>query len=224
MKLAALFSGGKDSVYAMHIAKKNHDVSCLITIKSKNKESYMFHTPNINLTELQAESIGLPLLTIETKGEKEKELTDLKNGIKKAKELFDIEGVVTGAISSVYQAARIQKICAELDLWCFNPLWQKDQLELLNELLNEKFKVMLSGVFAYPFSEGWLGRILDQNALLELKEMKEKYKINPAGEGGEFESLVLNCPSFSKEIKVKKAEKKYSNYSGIYDVKEAVLE
>jgi diphthine-ammonia ligase len=223
MKLGVLFSGGKDSTYAMYKAMQKNEILCLITLRSENPDSYMFHTPNINLTELQAEAIGLPLFTATTKGEKEKELADLKNAIKKAKQTFHIEGIVTGAIGSVYQATRLQKICDELDLWCFNPLWQKDQMELLNELIANKFEVIIAGVFAYPFDKSWLGRTLDKNMIGELGNLKEKYKINPSGEGGEIETFVLNAPIFKKKILIKKSSVLFSNHSGVYKIEEAIL-
>ncbi len=147
----------------------------------------------------------------------------MRDAIKRAKQLFKIEGIVTGAIESVYQATRIQKICDELSLWCFNPLWQKDQIELLNELLENKFEIIISGVFAYPLDEKWLGRKIDKAAIIELAALKEKYKINPAGEGGEFESLVVNAPFFRKRIDIKKANKEYSNNSGVFKIEEAAL-
>lgn len=132
MKLGVLFSGGKDSTFAAWLAKKNgYEIACLISIISENKESYMFHTPSVSKTEKQAEAMEIPIIIRKTKGEKEKELNDLKKAIKKAKEKFKIEGIVTGAVESVYQASRIQKICNELNLECFNPLWQMDQIELL---------------------------------------------------------------------------------------------
>ncbi len=223
MKLAALFSGGKDSTYAIYKAMKKHDVVCLITIKSENPDSYMFHTPNINLTELQAESIGLPLLTAITKGQKEKELVDLKNVIEKAKELFKIEGVVTGALKSEYQASRVQKICDDLELKCINPLWQMNQEQEIKELIENNFKIMIIAVAAEGLNKEWLGRVIDKDALEELKKLKEKYLINVAGEGGEYESLVLNCPIFSKELVITKAKKVVEKNSGRYLIHNAEL-
>lgn len=224
MKLASLFSGGKDSTYATYKAMKDHDVVCLITIKSNNPDSYMFHTPNIDITQMQAESMQLPLLTVETKGEKELELKDLKNAIIKAMELFQIEGVITGAIESVYQASRVQKICDELNLWCFNPLWQINQIDLLKELLENKFEIIISAVAAFPFDESWLGKKIDKETIIELIDLQKKFKISPSGEGGEFESLVLNCPLFKKKIKVISANKTFKNYAGMYQIQEANLE
>jgi diphthine-ammonia ligase len=224
MKIGVLFSGGKDSTLAIHLAKKHHEISCLLSMKSENDESYMFHTPNIGITELQAESLDIPLLTGFTAGEKETELSDLKDLIENAVELFGIEGIVTGAVGSVYQASRVQKICAELGLWCFNPLWQFDQIELLEKLVREKYEIIISSIAAYPLDQTWLGRKIDSKAISELKVLQDKFKIHPAGEGGEFESLVLNAPMFKRKIKIIEAEIEYSNHAGVFIVKEADLE
>jgi len=203
MKLAILFSGGKDSTYAAYLAKKQgYELTCLIAIESENKESFMFHTPSIKQTEKQASVMEIPLMVVRTKGEKEKELIDLEEGIKRAKKEYRIEGVVTGAVASVYQSTRIQMICDKLGLEVFNPLWQKNQIELLEELIKNKFEVIITGVFAYPLDKKWLGRKMDKKFIEEMKKLQEKYKINPAGEGGETESFVLNCPLFKKKLKI----------------------
>lgn len=203
MKLALLFSGGKDSTYAGYLAKQHkHTISCLITISSENKDSFMFHTPSISQTKAQAKAMNIPIITISTKGKKELELTDLEKAIKIAKSKYHIQGIVTGAVESIYQAARIQKICDKLDLECFNPLWQKDQFELLNELIKAKFDIIITAVAAYPLNEKWLGRKIDKQFILDIKHLNSKYKINPAGEGGETESFVLNCPLFKKPLKI----------------------
>jgi len=204
MKLGILFSGGKDSVYSTYLTKKaGHKIKCLISVMSENKESYMFHTPSIEKTKKQAEVMGIPLITQKTKGIKEEELKDLEKAIQKAKEKYNIKGIVTGAIESVYQASRIQKICDKLDLECFNPLWQKKEIGYLNELVKNNFKVIIVGVFAYPLDQSWLGRRIDKQFIEEVKQLQEKYKIHPAGEGGEFETFVLDCPLFKRELKIK---------------------
>lgn len=203
MKLGVLFSGGKDSTYAAWLAKKQgHDISCLITIQSENPDSYMFHTPSISKTMKQAESMGIPLILERTKGKKEDELKDLENAIKKAKTKYKIEGIITGAVESVYQASRIQKICTKLGMECFNPLWQKNQLELLQDLLKERFRVVVTGVAAYPLNGSWLGREINDSFIADIKKLNEKYDINPAGEGGEFETFVLECPLFRVPLRV----------------------
>ena len=223
MKLGVLFSGGKDSCLALYKAMQKEEVVCLISIISKNPESFMFHVPNIHITQLQAQAIGLPLIRKITEGKKEEELKDLKSAIKEAKQKYRIEGIVTGAIESIYQASRIQKICNELDLWCFNPLWKRDQIELLKELIKNRFKVIISGVFAYPFDEKMLGMEINNKAIEILKKFEQDFEINPAGEGGEIETTVLDAPFFKKKIKILESEKKYEKNSGVLIIKKAEL-
>jgi len=204
MKAAILFSGGKDSTYSAYLAKKKgYEIACLITIYSENQASYMFHTPSIDKTKKQAEVMEIPLLTDKTKGEKEIELEDLERAIKTAKEKYQIDTLVTGALHSVYQSSRIQKICDNLEIECFNPLWHKNEIEYLKELVDNNFKIIITGIAAYPLDETWLGREIDSKFIEEVAKLKEKYKIHPAGEGGEFETFVLNCPLFKKPLEVK---------------------
>ncbi len=223
MKLGVLFSGGKDSVYAMYKAMEKDDVVCLISLISENTESYMFHIPNIGITSIQAEAIGLPLIQVQTAGVKEEELKDMKSAIKKAKAKYKIEGVVTGAIASEYQAKRVRKVCAELDLTSVNPLWQKDQKTLLEEIVENKFDVMITGIFAYPLDETWLGRRLDAKTIEDLNKLKRKYGMNPAGEGGEIETTVLDAPFFKKKVKILKHEINAGDNEGIFVIKKAKL-
>lgn len=220
MKLGILFSGGKDSMYAAFLAKKSgYEISCLISIISKNPDSWMFHTPSIGRVKEQAEVMGIPLVIIKTKGKKEEELLDLENAVKKAVKEYKIEGIVAGAVESVYQSSRIQKICNKLKIECFNPLWQKDQLELLGELVKNKFEIIITGVFAEGLGKDWLGRKIDGKFISAIVKLKEKYKINVAGEGGEFESLVLDCKLFKRKLKVVNKKITGNNNSWRMDVK-----
>jgi len=204
MKLGILFSGGKDSCYSAYLARKqNHELSCLISIFSENKESYMFHTPSISKVKKQANSMNIPLIIQKTKGEKEIELEDLEKAIKLATKKYKIQGIATGAIESVYQSSRIQKICDKLNLKCFNPLWKKNPAELLNNLIKDKFKIILTGVFAFPLDKSWLGKKINKKFIQEIETLNKKYKIHMMGEGGEFETFVVNCPLFKEKLKIK---------------------
>jgi diphthine-ammonia ligase len=222
MRLGVLFSGGKDSTLALHYAAEKEQVVCLITLVSKNKESYMFHTPNIDLTCLQAQALELPQVTQITQGEKEKELLDLEKAIVIAVKKYEIEGVVTGAIESVYQAERVQSICYRLGLWCFNPLWKHDQKALLEEL-EKKFSVIISGIFAFPLDEKWIGKKIDTKIIEKLIELQQKYGISPSGEGGEIETTVLDAPLFKKKIEILDYNIQAKGNSGVLNVKQARL-
>ena len=183
----------------------------------------MFHTPNIDISALQAEALGLPQITKTTEGEKEKELLDLEDAIAQAARKFQIEGVVTGAIESVYQAERVQRICHRLGLWCFNPLWKHDQKALLEELLEKQFKVIISGVFAYPLDEKWLGKQIDSKLIDRLVDLQQKYGLSPSGEGGEIETTVLDAPLFKKKIEVLDFSVEAKGNSGVFIIKQARL-
>jgi diphthine-ammonia ligase len=223
MRLGVLFSGGKDSTLALHIAAEKETAACLITVASKNKESFMFHTPNIDITALQAEALGLPLVSAETEGRKEEELADLEKAIAEAKSRFGIEGVVTGAVESVYQASRVQRICSRLDLWLFNPLWKHDQKALLETLIAKKFQVIISGVFAYPLDETWLGKQIGPQIIARLVELQGRYGISPSGEGGEIETTVLDAPMFKQKIQVADSAVEWKGNAGVYILKTARL-
>ncbi|KUK44045.1 MAG: diphthine--ammonia ligase [Methanothrix sp.] len=223
MFLGVLFSGGKDSVFACRRAMETDSVVCLITVISENPDSYMFHTPNVRWAHLIAEAIGVPQLLWSTRGEEEAELSDLRDAVAAAKKSYGIEGVVTGAIESVYQAARVQRICRELDLWCYNPLWQIDQVEYLRLLVEEGFEVIVTGVFAYPLDESWVGAKIDDRLIRELESLQKRYGINPSGEGGELETFVLDGPILKKRIEILRASKTYENYRGRLTIEEARL-
>lgn len=205
MKLAALLSGGKDSLYAMFLAGKENEIGCVVTIASENPESYMFHFPNIHLVEKQAGLMGIKIIKKTTKGEKEKELEDLKSVLKTIS--GEVDGVVTGAIESNYQKQRIEKICSDLKLKSVAPLWHQDPEKLLGAMIKDGFEIIITAVAAPPLDESWLGRRIDGKCIKDLAELNRKYGIHLSGEGGEYESLVLDCPLFGSKMKVIKAER-----------------
>lgn len=224
MKLAVLFSGGKDSYLAIQYASVDHEICCLLTLESEKEDSWMFHTPAIEWTKLQSKAMGFEHLISKTSGVKERELNDLRSILESAVSKYLIEGVVTGALASVYQSTRIQRICNSLGLWCFNPLWQMSQGKLLQELLSNNIVSVITGVAAEPLDDSWLGRTIDSECVEELMALESKSGINPAGEGGEIESFVLSAPLFQSSIKIIESEKHYSNFSGSLEIKEASLE
>ncbi len=222
--LAALFSGGKDSAFAIYVAKKaGNRIGCLVSVISENPSSYLFHTPNIGITGKLAESMELPLIQVPSKGAKETEIEELKNGLREAKERFSVTGVLTGAVSSVYQASRIQKACFELGLECYNPLWMRDEGAHLKELLANDFHIIFTSVSAFPLGKEWLGRKLNALTTRELLELSKSHGINPSGEGGEYETLVIDCPLYKKHLYIHRSERVFKDDSGILEIKDCEL-
>ncbi|MBP2143678.1 putative ATP pyrophosphatase (TIGR00289 family) [Methanococcus voltae] len=219
MKLASLYSGGKDSTYALYWALQNgHDVKYLVNVKSKNKESYMFHIPNVELTSLVSETTGIPLVEVFTEGEKEKEVEDLKEALSK----LDIDGVVCGALASEYQKERVDRICKEIGIESIAPLWHIDQETILRDT-SKLFDVRIVGVYAYGLGKEWLGKKIDDSNIEELLKIMSKYQINKAFEGGEAETFVFDAPFFKEKIEVIESEIEWDGISGTYYVKKAKL-
>jgi ABC transporter with metal-binding/Fe-S-binding domain ATP-binding protein len=222
MDLAALISGGKDSLLALYMMhQEGHRIKYLLTMDTISRESYMFHHPNTWITELISESTGVPLIKYRTKGVKEEELYDLKRLLQKI--ASEVDGIISGAIASSYQKNRIDALCEELDLKSLAPLWHLDSDLMWNELLKSEFEVLITSVAAHGLNEKWLGKTIDEGDFRELMRLSMKYRFHLGFEGGEAETLVLDMPLYKKKIVVEDGEASWEGDSGVYVIKKAVL-
>lgn len=213
MRFATLFSGGKDSIYSLYYyISQGWSPTHLITIKSTNPDSFMYHTPNIDLTSLQAKALGIPHITKTTPGEPESELQALKSALTLIKPKTG--AVVSGAILSDYQKTRIEEVCHGLGLKTFSPLWRVNQVQVLKHLHSSGFKTLITAVASGDLDKSYLGREIDEKAISDLST-----KFNPAGEGGEIETFVYDGPIFKNPIKIKKTEKVWEKNSGYLRIK-----
>ena len=221
MKVAVLFSGGKDSTYATWVAQhQGWDIATLVSILPRNVESMMFHYPNVQWAKLQAQALELPHRILEAGND---ELLTLKEGLEETKQDLGINGVVTGAVASDYQKSRIDRICDDLGLKSFAPLWHKDPRRLVDDLKLLGFKIMMVGVGAGGLDESWLGRELTDDRWAMLEALSMKYGIHLTGEGGEYETLVVDAPMFKKRVQVVKGHSEWDGESGQYLIENAVL-
>jgi len=224
MKVAALISGGKDSIYALYKAQQEgHEVVALVSFVPRNKESYMFHIPNIEHAGLFEKALGIPINIFQVSGDKEFEVGEMKAGVFWVKQEYKIEGLVSGAIESNYQKERVDWMCGELGLKSIAPLWHIDKEKYLHEFVKAGFKAKIVGVFAEGLGKEWLGRDIDAKAIEELKKLNEKYSVSIVGEGGEYESFVLDGPIFKKKINIIESEIIWEHNSGIFKIKKAKL-
>lgn len=224
MKVGILYSGGKDSTYAAYtIKRQGHRLTCLITILPESPESYLFHYPNTEWTELQAEAIGIPIVKSKTKQVGESEAQDLAEAIETAKKEHQIEGIATGGLASRYQKDRFEAVCREAGLKPLSPLWQEDPETYMKSIVTSDFTVMLVGVAAEGLSKDWLGRIVDEDMIKELKELNRQLGIHIAFEGGEAETFVLDCPLFTRRIQILGTEKHWHGDHGRLEIKDARL-
>lgn len=220
-KCAVLFSGGKDSCLALHrvlnpSACLRFEVKYLLSIIPRNFDSFMFHKPYLSLLEKQAEMLDIDLIVMESEGVEEKEVNDLRKLIESVKKEVDM--IVVGGIASSYQGNRVKKICDDLGLEFYAPLWESSSPptqgrgDVWKELLGEGFKVILTKLSCDGFGKEWVGKVIGEKELKELKKLSEKYKFRVDFEGGEAESAVLYMPEFSREIKIKFKVKNEGEY------------
>ena len=224
VKVASLFSGGKDSAFALWWAQmQGWDIESLVTVFPQSKDSWMFHYPAVRWTKLQAEAIGIRHRVIETKGEKEAELRDLGDGLASLKKSSDIEGIVSGAIASEYQKTRLDNLCEKLGLKSFAPLWHKNQEQILREQIESGFEIIMTACNALGLDETWLGKRLGLAELGELVKLKQRYGLNVAFEGGEAETFVLRAPQFKGRLSISRATPHWKQQSGYLELEEVSI-
>jgi len=210
---AALSSGGKDSILALHLAwQAGYNIAAIVTMLPQDPESMLYHVPNVNHVNKIAEAIGIKWVGVPAA--KEREEKALSDALRR----LNVNTLVTGGISSLYQKKKFDYIASSLAIDHYAPLWGTEQNDLLRQVLNMKMEVIFVSVSALGLGEEWLGRHLDENALSDLKRLSEKYFFNISGEGGEYETFVLDAPLYSKKLLVLKAIKKWIKDSGVFEI------
>ena len=226
MKVAALFSGGKDSTFSIYKAKmEGHEVVCIVTIFPQSEESVLLHYPNIRFTKLQSESMNIPQISIKVDSTNPKsEAHTLEEILIKAKEEFEIQGFVHGGILSDFQREQFEQISQSLGISLISPLWKKNEKEYMNVLLDSKFHFMPISVTSDGLDDSWLGKEITKEDLNTLNNLSKKYGFNLSFEGGEAETFVTDCPLFSHPIKIIKSKKIWDGYRGRFEILEAKLD
>jgi diphthine-ammonia ligase len=220
MRIGVLFSGGKDSCRTIHwCIEQGFDIGYLVTIIPERSDSWMYHVPNIHLTSLSAEAIGIPLITQHSSGIKEVEVKDLKVALSG----LNIDAVACGGLFSNYQRKRVEQVCQDLKLQCIIPFWHTDPEQFMKDTIELGFHVIITGVYALGFNKSWLGRKIDLETLEELKKIRNKYMINLVFEGGEAETTVLDGPIFRKRIKIIESEVVWEGQGGHLNITQAKL-
>ncbi len=171
------------------------------------------------MADLFAEAVGIPLIKAETSGIRDVELADLKQVLAQ----LSVDAIVSGGISSQYQKERIDRMCRELNLEHIAPLWHEDPMRLLKEIVELKMEVIIVGAYAHGFSAEWLGRKIDAKSIVDLIELNKKFQVSLVGEGGEYETLVLDACFFKKRIELIETERIWQGASGYLLVKKTAV-
>jgi ABC transporter with metal-binding/Fe-S-binding domain ATP-binding protein len=232
----SLFSGGKDSSWALSRAlAAGLDVARLVTVHPEG-DSYMYHVPATRLADLAAESVGIPLVSVEPGDFEAEAATD--SGAQGDAELEPLEaalaglagdldgglaGVVAGAVESEYQASRVEAMADRLDADVYAPLWRRDPRDLADAMLDAGFEIRIVQVAAYGLDESWLGRTLDRDTLADLERLNDEYGVHVLGEGGEFETLVVDGPHMDRRIELE-YRTEWDGVRGRLQIRDAWLE
>ncbi len=205
MTVSALVSSGKDSLYAAYLAEtQGWPVDELVTLRPRVADSMMFHTPNLDLVALQAEAWG------------KRHRSEVVSGSDEAAELEALERalsgdrgpVVVGAIASSYQWARVLRVADRLGRRVYAPLWRVDPERVVREEIAAGLDIRLVHLAAEPLTPDLLGRTLDLETLSEIgRRGRSVRRVNPAGEGGEYETLVVDAPFWSKRLELERARR-----------------
>jgi ABC transporter with metal-binding/Fe-S-binding domain ATP-binding protein len=211
----SLFSGGKDSSWALYRAlEEGLNVTRLLTVHpGDGADSYMYHVPETKLARLAAESIGIDLVEVDpgdlgattaadSAAQGDREVEPLEAALRDLRGEIDLVGVTAGAVESEFQTSRIRAMCDRLGIDLFAPLWQRDPGTLAGAMLDAGFEITILQVAAHGLDESWLGRTLDRDALDELRTLNEQYGVHLLGEGGEFETFVTDGPHMSRPIEL----------------------
>lgn len=204
---AALVSGGKDSLYSCYLAmQKGWELTELVTILPE-EHSMMFQYQDVHLVEKIGKLMNVPVIMEKAK---EDELVALERALSR----ISSKNVVAGALQSDYQHHRINMACEKLGLKTFSPLWRKNEDMLIEDILSAGFEPMIVAVAAEGLGEEFLGKKIDAKMVAKLKEIRKKTGIHIMGEGGEFETIVTNCPMYSKPLDVKIKDTHWHENSG----------
>jgi len=203
LKVAALWSGGKESCLACHKAVKGgFDVAFIVT--------FVWETPIVchplSLMSLQSEALGIPHVKTKVK---EPYFEEYREAISRFIKEDGIKGIVTGDISFVdsFHGNWIDDVCRGLSVEVIKPLWGLDRCQILNELVSQGFKAVFTCVRKPWFDEKWLGRELDRDCLKELKELNDKHGIDLCGERGEYHTMIIDAPIFKEVIQISRFSK-----------------
>ncbi|MFX0170366.1 MAG: diphthine--ammonia ligase [Candidatus Hodarchaeota archaeon] len=221
MKAICLVSGGKDSVFSLWLALHQFNVVSILTVKSC-PESYLFHIPNCDHVVLIAEMLGLPHYLIQI------ENCNIEEEINALKEIFiesDADAVITGGIQSEFQRFKFNRAAQLANMICLNPLWRLSPEALMSELINNKFHIIIVSVTAMGLGKELLGKKIDKNLLEEFQGTGTHQGLSIIGEGGEYESFVLDAPFFPFRIEIQESKTYWDELreEGYYEIIKAKL-
>ncbi|MEM0001353.1 MAG: diphthine--ammonia ligase [Desulfurococcaceae archaeon] len=220
---AVLFTGGKDSVFALHEAiERGIQVKALVSIIPLYKYSMLYHQPNFNGLIAQAQALSLPLETIGLINPSE-ETRALYILLSRVKRKYGIDMLVTGAVKSVFQYKAFSKVSEEVGIELYAPNWGVNEEEYMARILGKNIEFMLISITSMGIPHDLLGRVFTWKDLEYLIRLSKKYGFNLSFEGGEAETYVINAPLFKYRLIVSGRKIIISEYEGYFELEKISL-
>ncbi|MEM0021030.1 MAG: diphthine--ammonia ligase [Fervidicoccaceae archaeon] len=216
MRLCVLYTGGKDSTYALHHAiVSGHEVLCISAVQPASEDSMLFHAPGIKYLKFYENAFGIPSYVMSGSGREESDLEELLVRLKRD---FEIDGVAVGAIDSDYQFIRFSSILRRNGLKLYAPLWRKDQEEYMRRLPREGFHYIITKISTYGLPLEFMGREVDMEMTEKIIQLSRKFGFNPAFEGGEAETMVIDAPLMKCRMELQGNIVRVSMFEGYYSI------
>ncbi|ADV64398.1 diphthine--ammonia ligase [Desulfurococcus mucosus] len=217
MNATVLFTGGKDSVYALHkAAEAGYRIVVLSSIIPLYRYSMLYHQPYFNILQAQSQSLGIPLETIGV-SEGEMEIDALRMLLTRVRDRYGVKVVVSGAIASNYQRKRFEQVVGELGLELYTPLWGRNPYKYLGELLENGIRFIIMSITSMGIPLEILGREIEAEDVERLIKLARKYGFDPSFEGGDAETIVVDSPLFKYRLLIAGEKKILSEYEGYYE-------
>ncbi len=213
--MTCLVSGGKDSVLALWLALHQFKVVSILTVRSTCPESLLFHIPNTQYVALMAEMLGILHKDIWVNNcNIEDEIFSLKNALIES----GAETIITGGIRSEFQRYKFNRAAQLANMKCFNPLWRLSPRLLLSELFTKQFRFIITSVSSMGLGRELLGKEISPQVLETFNQSSSE--LSMIGEGGEFESFVLDAPFFPAYIEILESKIHWDEHreEGYYEI------
>ncbi|MEM0047328.1 MAG: diphthine--ammonia ligase [Ignisphaera sp.] len=195
-----MFSGGKDSVFALHTALlQGFEIAALITFKPSSTHPWYVHSPFVDYTWIQARLLHMEdrhIIIDINSSDRFREQAEIRRALKDITKKIDFDYIVLGIIASDAQRMLFADICEDLGVKLYTPFWGKDPYKHLLDIISSDIKFIITSINTWGLPRVFLGRVIDYELALKIVALSKKYGFNPSFEGGEAETFVIYTPLF----------------------------
>ena len=204
MDVAILYSGGKDSTFAIqHAREKGWNIKYLISVKPTRKDCFLFHFATVEQTKDLAKMLGIPHFYVKCSvADPVKEAEIVKDVVEKSQKKLKVDAVVLGGTGlQETQLKSIQNALRALKVDAFAAHSGEDHDLIMEQMLQNGYEIMITQIASDGLKD-WLGKKITKDNFAQLRKDSVKYGFHIGFEGGYADTLVLDCPLFTKRMAV----------------------